>query len=208
MSLPFYIDNGGFYDISDLNVTTDINNHDGTSLSNSTTLIPLISRGSRVDGTHNISISMDDVISKDLTSLLFQDSVFDIDMFVSLKHAGVIPLQLYSNTTLPWGAPLANLSIGEISFIPINLTHFRLITPIGFENHSFFALNGTLRLELVDDLNQRVGAGTTDLSVPPMTPCNTQVEVVVRIDAGIPTEANIYFETSAFGFGPVVILLG
>jgi len=208
ISLPFFIFNGGFYDISDLNVTTGINNSDGTPISNSTTLVPLISRGSRVDGAHNLSVSMDSIISRDLTSLLFQDSVFDVDMFVTLKHALVIPLQLSSNMTLPWGAPLANLSIGEISFVPINLTHFRIITPVSFENHSFFPLNGTMRLELVDDLNQGMGAGVADISVPPMNSCDTWVEVVVRSDEGIPTEARISFETSAFNFGPVVIPLG
>ena len=208
MSLPFHVDNGGFYDISDLNVTTDINNHDGTLISNSATLIPLISRGSRVDTAHNISISMDDIVSKDLTNLIFQDSVFDIDMFVALKYARVIPLHLSSNTTLPWGAPLANLSIGEISFIPINLTHFRIITPLSFENHSFFALDGAIRLELVDDLSHQVGVGATNISVPPMNSCNAPVEVVVQGEARIPAEACLYFETSAFSFGPVVMPLG
>ena len=205
MSLPFYVDNGGFYDISDLNVITAIHSNDGTLISNSTTLIPLISRGGRVDTAHNISISMDAVISKNLTSLLFQDSVFDIDVLVTLIFAHAIPLQLSSNMTLPWGAPLANLSIGEISFIPINLTHFRIITPISFENHSFFALNGTLTLKLIDGQNQNVGAGATNISVPPMNGCSTQVEVVVPSDSRTPTEARIYFKTSAFSFGPVEI---
>jgi len=205
MSLPFYINNGGFYDISDLNVTTDINSRDGMRISNSTTLIPLISRGSRVDRAHNISISMDDIISKDLTDLLFQDSVFDIDMFVALKYARAIPLQLSSNTTMFWGAPLANISIGEISYIPIpgNLTHLKIIVPFSFENHSSFTLDGTVRLELVD-----VGVGETSISVPPMTAYSTQVEVVVRSDARTPTEARAYFETSAFSFGPKVIPFG
>jgi len=208
MSLPFYIDNGGFYDVSDLNVTTNISNHDGTLISNSTTLVPLISRGSRVDKAHNISIRMNEMISKDLTSLLFEDSDFDIDMFLTLKYAHAIPLQLSSNMTLPWGAPLANLSIGEPSFIPINLTHFRVVTPISFENHSFFALNGAITLELIDDLDQSVGSGATDISVPPMNGCNTQVEMVIRSDARTPTEARVYFETSAFSIGPVVTPLG
>jgi len=202
LSLPFYIDNGGFYDISDLNVTTGISSHNGTLISNSTTLIPLVSRGGRVERAHNISISMDDMVSKGLISLLFQDSSFDIGVYVGLKYARAIPLQLSTNMTMPWGAPLANLTIGEISFVPINFTHFQIVAPISFENHSFFTLEGTLRLELVD-----VGAGETNISVPPMNQCITQVKVVVRIGAGIPTEARIYFETSAFTFGPIPVVI-
>jgi len=207
VSMSFFVDNVGFYDISNLNVTTDLNNHDGTLISNSTTLVPLISRGSRVERAHNISISMDDIVTGDLTDLLFQDSVLDIAMYVSLKYAHAIPLQLSFNTTIPWGAPLANLSIGEITTIDIDPAHLQKTVPISFENHSFFALNGTVRLELVDR-DQSVGAGTVNISVPPMTPCSTQVEVVVRRNAAVPTKARIYFETAAFSFGPVVMPLG
>lgn len=205
VSLPFYIDNGGFYDLSDLNITTDINNHDGALISDSTTLVPLISRGSRVEENHNISVSWNDIISKDLTILLFQDSVFNIDISVKLKYAHAIPLQLSTNTTMPWGAPLANLSIGEISFTPINFTHFQVNVPFSFENHSFFALDGSVRLDLVDDRGGNVSSGATNINVASMNRCASQLEVVFRIDAGIPTEARVYFETSAFSFGPLVI---
>lgn len=208
ISLPFCIDNGGFYDISDLIIATDVNDCDGTLISNSVTFIQLISSGSRVERTHNISISIEDLVSRNLTALLFQDDVLDIDLFVTLRYAQVIPLQLSSQTAMSWGAPLANLSIGEITAAPINATHSQKITLISFENHSFSNLNGTMRLELVDDLNQNVGAGVTNICVPSMNSHNAQVEIVVKGDARAQTEARVYFETSVFSFGPVVMPLG
>jgi len=52
-----------------------------------------------------------------------------------------------------------------------------------------------------------VGAGATDISVPPMSGYITQVDAVVPNDAGNPSKARMYFETSAFSYGPVVMPL-
>lgn len=208
MSLPFSVDNKGFYDISDLNITTFIQERNAALVSNSTTIIPLISSGNKVDATHNISITLDKMTSASLSRLLFYDTEFDVDMSFGLRYAGVIPLKFSTNSTMTWGAPLYNLAIGDIIVNEYNTTHARAILPISFENHSFFNLNGTMRTEILNTLNQQVGVAATSINVPTGSGYSTSLEMLVSTGYGVFKEARLYFDTSVFSYGPVVMSIG
>jgi len=199
LSLPFSIENNGFYEISDLNITTLIHGSNGAPLSNSTTVVGLISSGNKVDAMHNVSISLEEMATASLSRLLFYDTNLNVNMSLALNYAGVVPFKISTNFTIPWGAPLSNLTMGNPYFRGSSL-----FVPIIFENHSFFNLTGTMRLELFDDLNQQVGLATTPMNVPSHGVFNENVEVSV---SGSPTvrEARLYFDTSVFSYGPVVI---
>jgi len=199
LSLPFSIENNGFYDISDLNITTLIHESNGAPLSNSTTVIGLISSGNKVDTMHNISISLEKMASASLSRLLFYDTNFNVDMSLALIYADVVPFKISTNFTIPWGAPLSNLTMGNPYF-----SGSSLFVPIIFENHSFLNLTGTMRLELVNNLNQQVGLAVAPLNVPSHSVFNENVEVSVSGPLTI-SEARLYFDTSFFSYGPVVI---
>jgi hypothetical protein len=209
LSVPFSINNRGFYDITDLNITTIIQESEGTLVSNSSTIVPLISSGSKVDATHNISISLNNMTSASLSRLLFNDTNFNVNMSLALNYARVIPLKISTSfQNFAWGAPLYNLSIGDVTVnsIPGNFTHVRAILPISFENHSFFTLNGTVRTEIVNTLNQKVGDSTTQINVPPKSGGSIPLTVFVSTSYGSLKEARLYFEfPSVFSYGPVVI---
>ena len=208
LSVPFSIENKGFYDISDLNITTMIKESNGALVSNSSTVVPLISSGSKVNATHNISIALNNMTTASLARLLFNDTNFNVDMSLALKYARVIPLQI--STSFPnftWGAPLCNLSIGDIQSIELyNSTHVRAILPLSFENHSFFTLNGTVRTVIVNTLGQRVGGSTTQINIPSQSGGTTPLAVFVSTSYGRFKEALLYFDfPPVFSYGPMVM---
>ncbi len=199
MSLPFSISNGGFYDISELNVTTHVVAENGITISGSTSLISLIPKASTVDETHNISVSLTDILARNLTYLVFDDADLRVDMLVGLTYAHVIPLRILSNLTLPWRAPLGSLTIGETSATP------PYNVPLSFENHAFFGLNGTTRLEIYDGSDNQIGSGTTDILVAPGDSYEDAIPVTITGDRSDIAEVHFYFNTSAYSVGPVVI---
>jgi len=207
LSVPFYIENKGFYDISDLNISTIIQESDEALVSNSSTVVPLISSGSKVDATLNISITLNNMTTASLSRLLFNDTNFDVDMSLALRYAGVIALKISTNSTMTWGAPLCNLALGDIQSIePYNTTHVRAILPLSFENNSFFNLNGTVRTEIVNTADQEVGGSTTQISVPSQSGGTTPLTVFVLKDYGILKEAHLYFDfLPVFSYGPKVM---
>ena len=199
LSLPLHINNAGFYDITNLNLTTSISDSSGTSISNSSTFVQLIPRGRESSITHNISLSAGSMNSSRLSHLLFTDDNLTVDATVTMDYARVIPFALGTNLSMPWGAPLSNLTLGIISMSGASAT-----VPFSFENHSLFELDGTIRLEIVDNLDNVVGQGTRNILALPQSNYSDSITVGV---SGVPAAERLYFQTSVFSYGPVVIPL-
>lgn len=203
-SVPFIINNKGFYDITNFGITTSITDKSGTSISNSTTPATSIPKNSNVTRTHNISVVLRDILARNLTYMLTNDTVLDVDMSVSLTYAHAIPLRISFNTTMPWGAPIYDLTVSGISIVSPNQVNVSL----GFENHAFFGLDGTMRLEIVDESDNKIGSRTVDISVPPESIYDETIPVTITNDPEDMAEVHVHFDTSLFSFGPVVIPLG
>jgi len=208
--LPFSVENKGFYDISDLNITTIVQEINGALVSNSSTFIPLISNGNKVDATHKISITLDKMTSTSLSRLLFYDTNFDTTLSLALSYARVIPLKIsQSIKNFTWGAPLYGLAIGDVTVNDYNITYVKADLRLSFENHSFFNLNGTVRTEIVNTLNKQVGATTTRLRAEPQDVYSTPLAVYVLKGSGGFKEVHLYFDfPSAFSYGPKVMPIG
>jgi len=209
ISVPLFVNNAGLYDLSEINMTVAVMDYQQSVLSTSTTFVPLIPRGSNLETTHNVSMSLEDGTSK-LLDYLFNDSVFILDMSLKLNFAHSVPFRVSTNMSVPWGAPLYNFSIGQVSYNFLNLTHQEAIIPVSFENHSpYFSVDGVMRVEIFNDNGELFGFSMSDLNVPSHSSYIGQTEIAVdvsRVTGG--GEVHFYFETSAFSAGPVVIPYG
>jgi len=208
ISMPYRFNNSGLYDISDLYLASSVKDSQGAEILNSSSQLPLIPRGSQVNLVHNISFSMTEMVADGFSYLLFNDTELSVDMSLGLVYARVIPVQVSTNMTMPWGAPLSNLTLGSVSVAPYNASHMRVSIPFSFENHSFFELNGAIQLEIVDNAGRVVGEGRTGVNAPPQSPpFRTTIDVFIPLTPTSFREARLYFDTSAFSYGPMVIPL-
>jgi len=206
-SLPIVLYNGGFYDISQLNITTQVRDNRGATIARSSTLVPLVSASANVTIAHSMSLSIEQVPTNSLSHLLFNDSELEIDAAVKLVYARIFPFEISLNSSMPWGAPFANLTLGSISVTPLNLTHIRVRVPLSFENHSFFAPSGTLQLEIVDRTNHVVGGGSAVIDAPSNSPFDTDVEIVATGDSADFRASRLYFQTPFYNYSPLVMPL-
>lgn len=209
LSFPILVNNTSYYDISELNLTANVMDHNGSVVSTSTALVPLIPHGSNIETAHNVSLSLNDITQR-ASSYLFNDTIFNINVSLKLRYAYAFAFQFSQNETIDWGAPLYNFSIGHISYQPHNLTHQKAVIPLSFENHSpFFSMTGTIRLEIFNDMNDSIGSGATSINVPPHSPYEGQIEAFVDVSR-LTGSGNLhfYFETSMFSFGPLVMSYG
>lgn len=206
-SIPLTLHNGGFYDISKLNITTLATDNTGELVAKSTTLLPLISGGAGATIRHNMSFAIDRAATSDLSHLLFMDSDLEVEMRLGLVYARIFPFEISFNMNIPWGAPFANLSLGEIAVTPINLTHFRALIPVHFENHSFLDMSGTIAIEIVDHINRVVGTSSTSFDALSGRSSETSVEIVISGNPADIREARLEFHTPYFSYGPVVMPL-
>ena len=165
-SLPFSINNNGYYEIADLNLTTRITDPEGTVVALTETVIPSIPRGTTVNASHTVPIDLEVIQSMDHVTLLLDDSEFNVEIFAGLNFARAVPMQLSTNATIPWGAPFAHFSIGRISVSSHNITHEEAEIRVRFENHAVLDLTGSMELEFYNDSKELITSGKTDIRVP------------------------------------------
>lgn len=206
-SLPIILCNSGFYDISKFNITTRIMDYRGATITRSSTLVPHVSAGTNASITHHMSLTIEQAATNNLFHLLFNDSELEVEATVRLTYARVFPFEISLNLSMPWGAPFANLTLGDISITPLNLTHARVRIPLSFENHSFLAMDGNIQLEIIDYTNHVVGRGSTGFNAPPDSRFETDVEILVSGGHSDIREARLYFQTPFFSYGPLVMPL-
>jgi hypothetical protein len=164
-SMPFSINNNGYYEIADLNLTTRVTDPDGAVLDLTETLVDSIAQGETVNASHTIAVNLDDILSMDHLTLMLNDSNFTVEIFAGLSFARAVPVQLSTNVSLPWGAPFADFSVGELSVSPHNSSYIEAAIPVSFENHAIIDIIGTLRMEVYSNSDQRIASGVTDIDV-------------------------------------------
>jgi hypothetical protein len=207
-SLPITIANKGFYDIGSFNMSTEILDKEGYTITRGSTFTPVIPKNDVVTLTHNMTIDVNDLLQAD-KNYLFNDTQLKIYEVVGLEIADVIPVHASTNLSMLWGAPLYNFSLGEPIYAPYNLTHFRVTVPISFENHAFFDLVGSVRTRMYNSTGARVGRGRTSLEAYANSPYEGFVEFYVSMAGTTPTgRFEISFSTSIFDYGPLVIPYG
>lgn len=209
ISFPLFINNSGYYDISDLNVTTLLEDIDGVCVSKSTTIITLVPKGRNIVKTHNITINLND-IAYNFYYYLFNDTEFNLQQHFKLKFARVIPFHALANMKIPWGAPLYNFSVKQVSYQCSYLTNCTVTVSFAFENHSpYFDVIGKLRLEIYNSNGEQIGIGETTADAPSHSSFEGTVDIVVDGEKFTAQgEIFFYFETPLFNFGPLVIPYG
>ena len=207
-SLPITIINKGYYNIGFFNVTTEVSDKKDFTIARGTTFIPVIKKGEGITATHNATIDVNDLLQSD-QNYLFNDTELKIREVVSMRIAEVIPVQVSTNLSIAWGAPLYNFTLGEIEYTACNQTHLRAIIPISFENHAFFGLTGTIQICMYNSTDMLVGEGQATIEAQQNSPYHGYVELYV-LTAEM-TESGcfeVYFLTPFFSYGPLVIPYG
>ena len=166
LSFPFSIINGGYYELADLNLTTSVTDTNGIVMDLTETIVPSIPKDATVNSSHTIEIALDDILALDTENLLLNDSDFNVEIFVGLNFARAVPVQLSLNTTIPWGAPFANFSVGILDISVQNNTQIEVTIPVSFENHAVLDISGTLKLEVYNVSQNLIATGVTTINVP------------------------------------------
>jgi hypothetical protein len=208
-SLPIGIFNNGLYNLGRFNVTTVIMGQQDETLARGSTSLPIISKGEAVNITHQMTVNLTSLLST-YQNLLFNDTELQINATASITAAEVIPIQVSSNLSIPWGAPLYDFTLGPPEFTVIgeanSTVSCRVDVPLSFENHAFFDLAGTVRLRIYNGTNVFTSEGEVAIEVGQHSFYHGSLELY--LPASFATRNGyfeVYFSTSLFSNGPLVI---
>ncbi|MGA2310372.1 MAG: hypothetical protein ABSG57_12610 [Candidatus Bathyarchaeia archaeon] len=212
LSFPIGIVNNGYYNLDDLNISTEIQDVQNSTMAQGFTFIPVIEKAETLNTTHQMRINLTDTLQTH-QYLIFNDTELQVPATVTMKAAELISLQVSSNLTIPWGAPLYNLTFGTPKFtlqISPNSTRFYRVTiPTAFENHASFDLNGTIQLGTYNNRNILTWTAKIVLNAPRQSTYQADLNLDVPVaDVSTNGRFEAFFETSFLNYGPLVIPYG
>jgi hypothetical protein len=210
-AMPLYIDNRGVCSLKDLNITTVFSDAEGAEISTASTSVPSVLHGQKTTVFHNVSLSMKGLLNKE--EYLFDDRELVASITAGLTFAELLPVEISTNFTYPWGAPFYGFTLGQPSFRLINATHGSVNVPVSFENHAVFNVTGNMKTELRGSDNSVLDVAQTVFDVPQQSVYADDLDFIVSLDSASPTALrgghfNVYFSTSLFEYGPLVIPYG
>ncbi|MEM2394045.1 MAG: hypothetical protein QXW82_03230 [Candidatus Bathyarchaeia archaeon] len=162
LSVPFYVDNAGFYELSDVELKLRLYIGNETIFIPSAK-IPNIPAGRMVNSGCNISISLTELISKN-KEILTVDTKLNACATLCFRVVSAIALAVSTNITMPWGAPFHGLTIRNITYDPVS--HI-FSASLHFDNHALFQVNETLTVKLHNFKGEPLGSTIVDVTVPP-----------------------------------------
>ncbi|MEM3565793.1 MAG: hypothetical protein QXK18_02850 [Candidatus Bathyarchaeia archaeon] len=159
ISVPFYMNNVGFYDISELCVNIRI--YDGSKEILEFSTSPLnIPAGRMLESNLSASVNLTDMLSRD-RELLTNSKDLDVSIALYFRVANILAFNVARNFTYKWGAPFSNLNI---TYVGSNATHASFL--VSFCNNASFPLSGPLQVGLYNLQNVSIGLEVQVLNVP------------------------------------------
>jgi hypothetical protein len=212
LSLPLYIDNRGYYSLKEFHLSTVFSDAEGEEISRDNTFVPVIQHGENVTILHNVTLSMDSLLEKG-EQYLFNDNNLNVSVTAGLTFAELLPAQISTNFTFPWGAPFYNFALGEPSYGRFDSTQVAVAVPMSFENHALFDIAGNIRIELYDQTDSLLSESQTIVYVPQHSAYEGEVEFNVTLSESSLSTAqnghfNVYFDMGLVEYGPLVIPYG
>ena len=212
LSLPLYIDNRGYSNLKQFHLSTVFSDAEGEEISSDNTFVPVIPHGENVTVWHNVTLSMVSLLEKG-EQYFFNDNNLNVSITARLTFAELLPAQIATNFSFPWGAPFYNFALGEPSYERVDSTQVAVVVPMSFENHAAFDVAGNIRIELYDDVDSLLGESQTVVYVPQQSAYEGDLEFYVPLSAVSFSSAqnghfNVYFDMGLAEYGPLVIPYG
>jgi hypothetical protein len=212
VSFPIGIVNKGYFSLNDFNVSTEAQDEQKSTIAQGSTFVPVIKPGETLNRTLQMGTNLTDML-RTHQNLVLNDTELQVNATVSMKAGELIALQVSSNLAMPWGAPLCNLTIATPEFttqIDPNFTNYYTVAvPIAFENHAFFDLNGTVRLNMYNSSSILTGTTEIALEAPQQKSYGADLQLDVPVAGNTGNgRLEVFISTSLFNYGPVVVYYG
>jgi hypothetical protein len=212
LSFPIDIVNHCYYNLNDFNISTIIQDAQNSTVAQGFTFVPAIEKGGTLNITHQMRINLTDIL-QNRQNLAVNDTELRVNATVSMKAAELISLKVSSNITMPWGAPLYNLTFGKPKFAvqisPSSTKYVRVTVPMTFENHAFFDLNGTIQLSIYNNTDTLAATARIVLNALQQSSYQGDLGLDVPVaDISTSGRFEVFLATSFFSYGPLVIPYG
>jgi hypothetical protein len=201
---PFSIDNGGFYDVDDLELRYEVTNYSSVLIAQDTVELGTMKAGAVTDGEITFSIDLLEMYARGLTWMIFNDDLLNFVVEVSCYYTmRLVKFDAIYTVSIPWDALIRDVGVDDVAFDPGTM---QLMVDYVVATSDILSGDATLTASLLDgsslvsEVSQtvrlgRVHTGTLVFDVPIGSTPDTvlleinvagfQVEVYYAMPAGV-----------------------
>jgi len=115
VSAPYSIDNGGFYDVSDLQISYEVTNYTSALVHSDTITIGTIPAGAVTSDTIEFSFPLSDFHDASVVWLIFNDDFLNFALEVSCYYTmKLVHFYAEYSVSVPWDALIQDIGVDEI----------------------------------------------------------------------------------------------
>jgi hypothetical protein len=172
---------------------------DGEEISRANTYVPVISHGEETPIIHNVTLSVGSTF-EDGGQYLLDDSDLHVSVVAGLNFGELLPVEISTIFSFPWGVPFYGFALGTPAFGRFGSGQGVMTVPLSFDNHAFFDVAGSIRVELYDDGGSVLGEAGTLVDVPQGSSYDESAVFSVPLDVVSLSAArngrfDVYFDT-------------
>jgi len=125
VTAPFSIDNGGFYDVDDLELRYEVTNYTSVPIAQDVIDLGTVKAGAVTAGEIEFSFDLLELYNEGLTWMVFNDDllnfVVEVSCFYTMK---LVKFDARYSVSLPWDALIQDVAVEDIRFDPGSMQLF------------------------------------------------------------------------------------
>ena len=204
VTAPFSIDNGGFYDVDDLELRYEVTNYTSVLIAQDVIGLGTVKAGAVTDGEIEFSFDLLEMYNEGLTWMIFNDDllnfVVEVSCFYTMK---LVKFDARYSVSIPWDALIQDVTVEDVRF---DSGSMQLLVDYRIATSDILSSDAVLTASLLDGSSVvsetsetvrlgRVHTGTLEFDVPvgsspdsvllEINIAGFQVDVLYSLPAGV-----------------------
>ena len=197
VTAPFSIDNGGFYDVDDLELRYEVTNYTNVLIAQDLIELGTLKAGTVSDGEIEFSFDLLELYDEGLTWMVFNDDllnfVVEVSCFYTMK---LVEFDARYSVSIPWDALIQDVAVEDVRFDPGSmqlLVDYRVTTSDILSSEAVLTASLLDGSSVISETSEtvrlgRVHTGTLEFDVPVGSSPDS---VLLEIDiAGFPVDVS------------------
>ncbi len=175
VTAPFSVDNGGFYDVDDLELRYEVTNYTGALIAQDMIDLGTMKAGAVTDGEIEFSFDLLELYNEGLTWMVFNDDllsfVVEVSCFYTMK---LVEFDARYSISIPWDALIQEVEVEDVRFDTGSmqlLVDYRVVTSDILSNDAVLTASLLEGSSVVSEISEtvrlgRIHTGTLEFDVP------------------------------------------
>ncbi|MEN3052358.1 MAG: hypothetical protein ABC606_00975 [Candidatus Methanosuratincola petrocarbonis] len=205
ISFPISLSNSGPFAVSDIRVSAELRDFDGSLIASASSQPFSVPAGARGEQHYlPIRVDLSEIPQERLSALFSNARNLKLGATAGAALAPFVSVSAHLSGDIPWSPPVKDFELGDPVLLGYNSTHIVGYMPVRFENSADIAVEGTVNALFVDaDTGSEIGSGYLEVDAPPRSEFAGELQFTLRLPenaSALMLEERTFRCNATFGF--------